>query len=177
MSHVSETPEVRFQLKERYYRGIAKIGFHYFLTQFPAYSGREQIFSRIRSFIYEDTNEPIRRVNEFIHYRRHPLLQAMLDTDARPAGCLAHVLAAETRPGLCLAHIQMFLTEHNPRQIYTVNLVQDSAITEPAAHAHLYRYFPDGMQGRFSGYAKSLDTIRVARTFPPSTPVVMTTGS
>src|SRR5262249_22124794 len=30
---------VNFQLTERYFRAIAKMGFHYFLTQFPHYSG------------------------------------------------------------------------------------------------------------------------------------------
>jgi hypothetical protein len=172
MSHVIETPEVMFQLGERYFRGIAKIGLHYFLTQFPIYSGYEKIFSRIRAFIYQETKEPVRRVNEFVHARHHPLLLPMLNPDARPDGWRAHVLAAETRPGSCLAHVQMFLTGENPGLIYTINLVEDSAITDYAAHAHLYRYFSDGKQGRFSGEASSLPSVRVAMAFPPTTPAV-----
>jgi hypothetical protein len=172
MSHVIETPEVKFQLGERYFRGIAKIGLHYFLTQFPVYSGYEKIFSRIRAFIYQETKEPVRRVNEFVHARHHPLLLPMLNPDARPDGWRAHVLAAETRPGSCLAHIQMFLTGENPGLIYTINLVEDTAITGHAAHAHLYRYFSDGKQGRFSGEASSLPSVRVAMAFPPTTPTV-----
>jgi hypothetical protein len=172
MSHVIETPGVKFQLGERYFRGIAKIGFHYFLAQFPIYSGHEKIFSRIRSFICQETKEPVHRVNEFVRVRHHPLLLTMLNTDARPDGWRAHILAAETRPGTCLAHIQMFLTEENPGLIYTVNLVEDSAITEHNAHAHLYRYFAGGKQGRFSGEASSLPAVRVAMAFPPTTPAV-----
>lgn len=173
MSHVIETPEVKFQLGERYFRGIAKIGLHYFLTQFPVYSGHEQIFSPIRAFIFQETNEPVRRVNEFIQVRHHPLLLPMLDPSARPrAGWRAHVLAAETRLGTCLAHIQMFLTEHNPGRIYTVNLAQDPAITQQNAHAHLYRYFSGGKHGKFSGEATLLPAIRVAMAFPPTTPAV-----
>jgi hypothetical protein len=172
MSHVIETPEVKFQLGERYFRGIAKIGLHYFLTQFPMYSGHEQIFSRIRSFICQETKEPVRRVNEFVHARHHPLLLPMLQHGARPAGWRGHILSAETRPGMFLAHIQMFLTEENPSQIYTIILAQDSAISDHAAHAHLYRYFADGKQGRFVGEASSLPSVRVAMTFPPTTPAV-----
>jgi hypothetical protein len=173
MSHVIETPEVKFQLGERYFRGLAKIGLHYFLTQFPVYSGHEQMFSAIRSFIREETKEPIRRVNEFIQVRHHPLLLPMLDPGARPrAGWRAHVLAAEIRLGTCLAHIQMFLTEHNPGRIYTVTLAQDPGIPEPSAHAHLYQYFSGGKQGRFSGEATSLPAIRVAMAFPPTSPAV-----
>ena len=145
---------------------------HYFLTQFPSYSGHEQIFSRIRSFIYQETKEPVRRVNEFVQQRHHPLLLPMLNPDARPDGWRAHVLAAETRTGSSLAHIQMFLTRENPGLIYTINLVRDPAITEYAAHAHLYRYFSGGKQGRFSGETSSLPSVRVAMAFPPTTPAV-----
>lgn len=62
----------------------------------------------------------------------------MLNPDARPDGWRAHVLAAEIGPGVYRAHIQMFLTEENPGLIYTVNLVQDPAINDQAAYAHLY---------------------------------------
>ena len=82
------------------------------------------------------------------------------------------IQAAETRLGTCLAHIQMFLTEHNPGRIYTVNLAQDPAITQQNAHANLYRYFSGGKQGRFSGEATLLPAIRVAMAFPPTTPAV-----
>lgn len=173
MNRVIETPQVMFQLGNRYFRGIAKIEFHYFLTQFPEYSGHDPIFSRIRSFIYEERDEPIRYVNEFVHTRHHPLISAMLDSDVRPDGWRAHVLAAETRPGACLAHIQMFLTENNPAHIYTINLAQnDLDVSAYEAHAHIDQYFPDGMEGKFLGEAGSLPSIRVARNFPPTTGIV-----
>lgn len=173
MSHVIETPAVKFQLGERYFRGLAKIGFHYFLTQFPAYTGSEDLFSSIRSFIREETSEPVRRVNDLLQMRNHPLLQPMLNPDLRPGGWRAHVLAAEIRPGgVCVAHIQMFLTEENPGLIYTVKLGEDPALVDLAAHAHLYRYFPDGKHGRFLGEASELPAIRVAMEFPPATPAV-----
>jgi hypothetical protein len=173
MSHVIETPEVKFQLGERYFRGIAKIGLHYFLTQFPTYSGHEPMFSPVRSFIFEETKEPVRRVNEYVQTRHHPLLLPMLNPEARPAGWRAHILAAEVRPGACLAHVQMFLTEDNPGQIYTINLVQDAGLTEYAAHAHIYRYYSDGKRGKLSGEASPLPSVRVAIAFPPTTPAVM----
>src|SRR5262249_54533863 len=54
----------QFQVTNRYFRAIAKIGFHYFLTQFPNYSGHESIFSDIRDFIIDDTRELVpSRVN------------------------------------------------------------------------------------------------------------------
>jgi hypothetical protein len=71
----------------------------------------------------------------------------------------------------------MFLTEHNPGRIYTVNLAQDPAIIQQNAHAHLYRYFSGGKQGRFSGEATLLPAIRVAMAFPPTTPAVTTASA
>lgn len=172
MSYVIEQPQATFVLGERYFRAFAKIGFHYFLTQFPMYTGREEMFAKIRAFIYEDTTEPIKRVNDYIGMRQHPLLLPMLNPDARPNGWRGHVLAAETRPGMCMAHIQMFLTEENPGLIYTVNLAQDSGVTGHEAFAHLYRYYLDGKRGRFSGETESLPAMRVGMTFPPAAPAV-----
>jgi len=174
MSQVIETPTVKFQIGERYYRGIAKIGFHYFLTQFPAYSGHELVFSCIRSFIYEDTKEPIRRVNEIMSMRQHPLLREMLEPGARPDGWRAHFLAAEIAGGICLAHVHMFLTEDSPGQIYTITLGSDPSNQQTVAYAHRYRYYPDGKHGQFLGEAAALSAIHLAGAVPPAKPVIET---
>jgi hypothetical protein len=174
MSHVIEKPTVKFQVGERYYRGIAKIGFHYFLTQFPAYSGHEPMFSRIRSFICEDTKEPIRRINEIMSMRQHPLLREMLEPGVRPDGWKAHFLAAEVAGGVCLAHVHMFLTEDSPGQIYTINLGSDPANQEPKGYAHKYRYYSDGKHGQFLGEAVALTAIRLTGAVPPARPVIET---
>jgi hypothetical protein len=172
LSTVIERPEATFVLGERYFRAFAKVGFHYFLTQFPVYTGHEEMFRRIREFIYEDTTEPIRRINDFISVRQHPLLAEMLNPNLRPDGWRAHILAAEAQPGVCAAHIQMFLTEESGGPIYTIVLARDTAISEHNAFAHAYRYYPGGKRGKFSGEAKPLPTIKVATAFPPATPVV-----
>jgi hypothetical protein len=60
---------------------------------------KDVCFSPIRSFIFQETKKPVRRVNAFIQVRHHPLLLPMLDPSVRPgAGWRAHVLAAETHP-------------------------------------------------------------------------------
>lgn len=172
MSTVIEKPRVNFVLGERYFRALAKIGYHYFLTQFPMYTGHEDVFARIRTFIYEDTNEPVRRVNEFISMRQHPLLQQMLDPRVRPDGWRAHVLAAEAQPGVCVAHVHLFLTEESAGQIYTIILAQDATLTQQNAFAHAYQYYSEGKRGRFSGEAKPLASLRMDIPFPPAKPVI-----
>jgi hypothetical protein len=112
-STTGEGAVITLGLTNRYFRAFAKIGFHYFLTQFPQYSGHEPIFSDIRNFILEN-DSGVDRANDFIGERQHPLLDGMLTPGARPDGWRAHFLCAEVRPDECLAHVQMFLTEDWP---------------------------------------------------------------
>ncbi len=173
LSNEIETPVAKFELGERYHRAIAKIGFHYFLTQFRNYTGHENIFSRIRQFIYEDTDQPIWHVNEFIAERQGSLFQGV-QKDARPVDWRAHYLAAEVRPGICAAHVQIFLTEDYVGRIFEIALARDSSIVGRASFGHKYLYYPNGKQGQFSGDAKPMTTIIAARTFPPPEPAVRT---
>jgi len=172
LSNIIERPAVRFELGERYFRAIAKIGFHYFLSQFRNYTGHEEIFSRIRQFIYEDTNKPIQHVNDFMSVRQGSLFQGVSDPNARAEGWRAHFLAADTRDSVCAAYVQLFLTEDYAGQINEIVLARDPAVNGRASFGHKYRYYPDGKRGKFSGEAKLLATIISARTFPSSKPAV-----
>jgi hypothetical protein len=158
-------------LTERYFRGIAKIGFHYFLSQICQYSGQEDCFSDIRSFIIED-GTPVDRANEFVGRRQNPLLGNMLNPKVRPDGWRGHLLCAETRPGECLTHLQLFLSEDWQAPIYTVRVAHDSAIAECSAYGHMYYYYPDGRRGRFSGEVVTLDVSRTDSPPPPVSPVI-----
>src|SRR5450755_1140976 len=55
-------------LTNRYFRAIAKIGFHYFLTQFPEYTGHERIFSGVRQYIIDETSA-VEHANVFVGKR------------------------------------------------------------------------------------------------------------
>ena len=160
------------KLTDRYFRALAKIGFHYFLTQFPQYTGQEPIFCDLRRFIVEDVGN-ISRVNEFIGNREHPLLGEMLAPSVRPAGWRAHVLCAETRPGECLAYVQMFVSEDWPAPVYAVRLAREAAIIDCRATGHAYIYYVDGPRGTFSGDAFRLETTRADWPAPPLAPVIV----
>lgn len=159
-------------LTNRYFRSVAKIGFHYFLTQFADYTGHERIFSSIRQFIQDET-AGVDRANLFVGKREHPLLGEMLQPGVRPDGWRAHVLCAETRPGECLAYVQLFLTEDWPAPIYAVRLAQDAEIVDCRATGHAYMYFGDGAVGNLAGDALELGTTRANWAPPPFKPVVM----
>lgn len=158
-------------LTDRYFRAVAKIGFHYFLTQFPEYTGHEPMFSEIRQFILEGGGG-VDRANDFIGKREHALLKEMLTPGARPNGWRAHVLCAEIKPGECLAYVQMFVSEDWPAPIYAVRLARDPAIVNCRAAGHVYMYHGDEREGNFSGDAHRLEITRADWPAPTFGPVI-----
>jgi hypothetical protein len=83
MSTLYEKQMVKHVLNERYFRAIAKIGFHYFQTQFSEYEGRELIFSEIRRFIHDDLGGPINRVNSLVGLRQEALIAQLMEPNSR----------------------------------------------------------------------------------------------
>jgi hypothetical protein len=154
---------VKIELTDRYFRAIAKIGFHYFLTQFSGYSGLESCFSDLRRFITEDGG-PIERINTFIGIRESPLLSPMMD-GARPNSWMAHVLCAEISDE-CVAHVQFFVCQDYRAPVYTVRLgpKADNAVTR--ATGHIYRYSDGALTGKYSGEAQLLTVTRAAIAGP-----------
>jgi hypothetical protein len=144
----------KFQVTSRFYRAIAKIGFHYFLTQFPKYTGHEAIFSDIRNFIIDDSKELVAaRINRFIGVRPDPLALPMCDPRIRPTGWVGHLICAEVRDGACLAHYEPFISPEGRLRARTIFLGRDNTEGAYEIRAHLHKYFGQGKQGRFSGEA------------------------
>jgi hypothetical protein len=142
---------VKFQTTNRYFRAIAKIGFHYFLTQFPEYSGREPIFDDIRNFIISDVKELMPdRINRFIGIHQSPI--------APPStGLVGHLLCAEVSKGACLAHFEPFVTPIGRMHAFQISLGEDSTMQDVAIRSHLHLYYGQGKVGRYSGDALRVD--------------------
>lgn len=156
---------VKLELNDRYFRALAKIGFHYFLTQFLTYSGSEPCFSEIRNFIIDDGGG-IDRINTFIGQRQNPLLGPMM-CGARPDGWRAHVVCTEVRGEELLAHVQLFVCEEYRAPVYTVRLGVNPGGVGIRAAGHAYKYFEDGRKGKFSGEAHALMVSHAAWEPPP----------
>lgn len=142
---------VQFETTNRYYRAIAKIGFHYFLTQFPKFTGHEAMFDDVRHFIIDDTKEfRPDRINRFIGVHQYPITPPS-------SGFIGHLLYAEVDRGQCLAHFEPFVTPSGRMEAFQVHLASDSTLQGSALHSHLYLYFGNGRAGRFSGDAIRVD--------------------
>jgi hypothetical protein len=163
---------VDLQVNHRYFRAIAKIGFHYFLTQFPAFAGSEPYFSDIRRFIIEDCG-PVTLANKFVG-KRHDSLLGEMRGGARPDGWVAHVVTAEITSDACQAHIQLFVCKDYPAPAYTVRLAAHGDNSAIRASGHAYVYFDQAPKGRFSGKAHALTVTRTAASSQPLKPVVET---
>ena len=155
-------------LTDRYFRAVAKVAFHYFLSQFPTFTGHEPMFARIREFILTD-GQLVDRANDFVGIRQSPLLGEMMTPGARPSGWRAHILCAESRSDACLAYVQMFLSEDWPAPTYVVTLGTNSAIVDSSAAGHAFLYYPDGPRGQYAGETQPLAVSR--SNFPPRPPL------
>jgi hypothetical protein len=161
---------ISFGLTERYFRAVAKIGFHYFLSQFPEYTGHEPKFSDIRRFIAIGDRD-VNRANEFVGERQLPLVGQALG-GARPDGWFGHILCADVTNGEYRAHVQLFICEDFQPRIYSVRLGHSPIDLNNGAAGHCLVYFRDSHHGRFAGEAHRLTAARFG--FPPESlaPVV-----
>lgn len=154
-ANVLSNIETEVNLTARYFRAIAKIVFHYFLTQFPHLIGGDPCFDEIRNFIISDRST-LQDAKRLIGKRPAPLLGNMVG-GGRPDGWVAHIIAAESIGDEYLGHLQMFVSKDYPSPAYTVTLARGlRSIVSGSGHA--YRYYADGQKGRFVGEALSLRT-------------------
>lgn len=156
LSNLIERPLLKFQVTGRYHRAFAKLGFHYFLSQFPRFTGREEMFANIRRFIAEDIDDSQDRVSSFITERKTPLLSAIANGLTPPDGWRAHVIASEIRRGVCVAHVQMFVTCDWKSPIRTIILAKSEELTPLEAAGHLFLYHTEDKQDGHAGEAKAL---------------------
>lgn len=144
----------QFQVTSRYFRAIAKTGFHYFLTQFPNYSGRESFFSDIRDFIVDDRKEFVApRINQFVGVHKSPI--------APPGPVMGHLLCAQIREGVCTAHFEPFITPGSRLPAYAIHIGLDATVIEVAVHAHAYLYYAQGKNGKYHGVANEIDPVHL----------------
>lgn len=161
---------VSFGLTQRYFRAVAKIGFHYFLSQFQEYTGHEPEFSGIRRYISVGDCD-VTRANEFVGERQVPLLAQALG-GARPDGWVGHILCADINNGEYRAHVQTFICDEFKPRIYTVRLGRRIDTHKDGAAGHRFVYFTDGHHGGFAGVTNELTSMRMSVPSPPLEPVV-----
>jgi hypothetical protein len=111
---------VDFTVTERYFRGLAKIGFHYFLSQISRYTGAEDIFQNIREFIMTEGSLD-RRDNFVRRYNGHLLPELQLGL--KPSKWF-HLTTAELDESNLSSRIQLLMGPEYIAPIWRIQLAE-----------------------------------------------------
>lgn len=133
---------------EKYFRGLAKIGFHYFLKHMREFRGSEDCFASIRHFITEGHREDVYMfidgwVNEMV----------VDDLQAKPsADGYRHRLEAEADCQQLLSRLQFFIGPDVRPPIYTIRLGgRHLRIDYKRKRAHSFVYSSDYQRDGYDG--------------------------
>lgn len=151
----------KFTVTDHYFRAIAKMGFHYYLTHTKrGYRGDEKCFKAIRHFIMEGGN-----IDMFF---KAPGSRFLLPCDVSVGGFAAfpsnwcHVLAGDESADRVVAYVRLFLGPGFRPLPHHVNLglLEGRVVVPSGLSAHIYLY--DKVQPR-SGFAGRVEPLTLTR--------------
>ena len=131
-----------------YFRGLAKIGFHYFLKHMTEFHGSEDCFAGIRHFITEGSAE---EVDLYTHGRVNHILIDDVQARPSPAG-YHHHLEAEADCRRLLSRLQFFIGPGFTLPVYTIFLGRSPLLVEyTRRRAHTFTYTERHRDGGYDG--------------------------
>jgi hypothetical protein len=158
-SHRSEPAKygpftIQFTVTNRYFRGIAKIGFHYFLTKMKGrFRGDEACFADIRHFIANEST--IDECGRFVTYTLDQLAW-QLRTGQRLKNW-GHILCVEIDYLNFRAKVQLFAGPELHPVVYTVQLGKNPSLIDYAeALGDFFAYLPEDERQDFDGEVSEL---------------------
>lgn len=138
-----------FTVTDHYFRSIAKIAFHYYLTQTGRVRGDEDTFSDLRNFILHGNCQPASE--QFL------LQDEVFRFRERFANVLPawwhHVLAAREDTPTALAFVCLFYGPQTKGERYTLTLgkVPGRIILPQSSWAHAYNYYQPNEMEKYAG--------------------------
>lgn len=147
---------IKFTVTDRYFRAIAKIGFHYFLTKFPRFWGDEPCFSGIRNFITNDC--PIDEIGRFVTTSREQFAYQLRAGDR--LSVWGHLIGVEADYTGFRAKVQLFVGPESRSIVYTVQIGKNpSPIHYSEAYGGFFAYYPIEERGEFDGEVSELGAL------------------
>ena len=147
---------ITFTVTERYFRALAKIGFHYFLTKMPKFTGAEDIFAEIRNFIMTDGD--LKRCERFVSYTQRQM-EIDLARGWRTKSW-GHLLTAEANYRTLFSRVQLFIGPEYLPPVYTIRLASNpSRIHFNEAHGSWFGYYEPQERGEFDGEVSDVRSI------------------
>jgi hypothetical protein len=148
----------------RYFRAVAKIGFHYFLLHSQLFTGLEEEFDGIRRFIrYGEGHE-----GDFVAKGRGPLTYD-------PSGCdrpsyYGHVLRTDVSPKQIAVRVLLFIGHDHKPDWYGVILSRTKHLIFLASEefGHYYRYIEPEETSQYDGVIERLTVAQTIVVRAPS---------
>jgi hypothetical protein len=158
---INEPDQLRVSMRanptEKYFRGLAKIGFHYFLKHMRGFHGSEDAFAGIRDFILDGKAKDVDR---FVSGRTNHLAADIFPGES-PVG-YRHLLIARADYEHLVCRMQFFIhpkysspiyrVERFALPVYTVRLGKNSSrIIYPRASRHYFTYSDEYQREGYDG--------------------------
>lgn len=154
--------KIKFMVNANYFRSLAKIAFHYYLTHSRRHRGDEDCFGSIRNFIMSggatDTFFQQKNQNQFVM----PFGDLSTGGVATPDQW-CHFLAASEANGQAVTYVQLFVGRGCIPTPHYVSLGQWSSrilLPDNEAWAHVYIYDQPQQQGKYAGHVKAAQITR-----------------
>jgi hypothetical protein len=146
-----KTPtRTEYEVTDRYFRAIAKIGFHYALKHFPHFRGDEETFAGIRDFIMNGGSIP-----DYVTWSQKQVIE-QIKAGYTPV-TFGHVILARANEHLVWCRLQFFLGPDTVPLVYTVALARNRpAVIYDITSGHSFCYYAEGIK---DGYAGEMDSL------------------
>jgi hypothetical protein len=132
-----------YEVDDKYFRTIAKIGFHYVLKHFH-FRGDEEMFAGIRKFIVQGGD-----ISPFVSHSKTQVIE-QVKWDMVTAD-YTHFIIAKSEHGRLSCYLQFFLGPHSSTpDVYTVEIAKtQTALYYQSAHA--FSYYANGPEKGWDG--------------------------
>lgn len=150
---------IKFTVTSRYFRCIAKIGFHYFLAKLKRFRGDEDCFANLRHFIMSESNAA--QCENFVTYAQGHLVWGI---DAgRRLKHWGHVICAQTDYLNLTAKVQLFAGPSMRPFIYSVRLGKNpSLIDYNERYGDFFAYYSKESREEFDGEVSEMVQVMCA---------------
>ena len=147
-------------ITSKFFRAIAKIGFHYLLKHLPSFRGDEDFFGDIRRFIMEGGD-----VSQFVTWEGEDQILGDVKNGLVPP-VYSHIVTAAAKTREIVCRLQFFLGPDSIPPVYRVRIGSNN--TSPlytADSGHFFGYYSDGPKNGTDGFMISLLALPIER--PP----------
>lgn len=147
---------IKITVTSHFFRAVAKVGFHYFLTKFPRFRGDEPCFSEIRSFIVDGC--PLDDVPRFVTQSPEQFVHQLRSGDRLAAW--GHLIAVDATYWGFRARVQLSVGPQNRSTVYTVRLGKNpSPVHYSEAYGDFFAYYPKDQRGDYDGEVSELGMV------------------